>query len=99
MAIENKIILGFFILILVFIGVTFKIAKKDEVNWVANTATYSKVVDIYGGYKGKPRYQIMQLSDSQRLTIPENVLGKLSIGDSVFKEKGDEFYRFKLMKT
>lgn len=99
MTIQGKIICGFVVLALVFTALIVKLVTDDKNNWIANKATHAKIIDIYGGYKGKPNYQIMELSDSQRFTIPQNLVGKLSIGDSVFKERGQSFYRFKLMKT
>jgi hypothetical protein len=90
---------GFALLTLVFAALIFKLNFDDKRNWIANKAARAKIVDIYGGYKGKPNHQIMELSDGQHFTVPQNLLGKLSVGDSVFKEKGQNFYRFKLMKT
>jgi hypothetical protein len=98
MTIQRIMIGGFLVLALAFAILIFKLLKQDKNEWMAKS-TQSKVVEIYEGYKGKPNYQIMKLSDDQRFTIPQFMLGKLRIGDSVFKEKGSDFYRFKLIKT
>lgn len=86
-------------LVLVFAALIVKLVTDDKENWITQKSTHSKIVDIYGQNKGKLNHQIMELSDSQTFTIPQNLVGKLSIGDSVFKEKGEKFYRFKRMKT
>lgn len=99
MNIGRIIIGGFLVLVLVFAALIFKLNSDNKKNWIAQKATHSKIVDIYGQNKGKLNHQIMELSDSQTFTIPQNLVGKLRIGDSVFKEKGQDFYRFKPMKT
>jgi cAMP phosphodiesterase len=89
-------------LLLIVIFYAIKIinySKRNHIDWVKNKTLKHSVLDIYQGYKGKPNYKIMLLSDSQRLTVPEAMLYKLAIGDSVFKQKDSSFYIFKNNKT
>jgi hypothetical protein len=41
----------------------------------------------------------MKLADSQTLTIPNAMLYKIKIGDSVYKQKDSSFYVFTLKNT
>jgi hypothetical protein len=90
-----------YFMIIVFIMVTifacfimFKLAYQSKSNWVQHKMTNSTIVEIYGGYKGKPNYQIMKLADSQTFTIPNEMLYKIKVGDSVQKQKDSNFYIF-----
>ena len=95
----KKILVGGFIaLTLVVAALIFKLIKDDKENWITQKSTHSKIIDIYGGDSSRTKLQMMALSDSQKFKIPQNLIGKLSIGDSVFKEKGQNFYRFKSVK-
>ena len=96
----KKIIIGgFIVLVLVFAVFIVKLVKDDKENWVTQKSTHSKIIDIYGGDSSRTKLQMMELSDGQKFKIPQNLMGKLSIGDSVFKEKGQSFYRFKPMQV
>ena len=95
-----KIIVTVFILIAIFYAIKIiKLSKDTHTNWVKNTTIKAAVLEIYDGYKGKPNYKKMLLSDSQTLTIPKAMLYKLNIGDSVFKQKDSSYYIFKNNKT
>jgi hypothetical protein len=96
----KKIIIGgFVVLALVFAALIVKLVTDDKQNWIAEKATHSAIVSMYGRYKEGSNFRTMELSDGQTFTIPQNLLGKLSVGDSVFKEREQSFYRFKIMKS
>jgi hypothetical protein len=99
MNIQKILIGGFVFIAIIFTILILKLAYNGKKEWVENTEIQSKIVDIYQGDKGKPNYQIMKLESKQTFTIPKIMLGKLTIGDSVFKHKGDNFYMFKLLKN
>ncbi len=96
----KKILIGSFIaLALVVAALIVKLVKDDKENWVMQKSTCSKIMGIYGGDSSRTKLQMMELSDGQTFKIPQNLRGKLSVGDSVFKEKGQCFYRFKPMQS
>jgi hypothetical protein len=99
MKIQKILIGGFIFIAIIFAIFILKLAYDGKKDWVENTAIQSKIVDIYQGDKGKPNYQIMKLESNQSFAIPKNMLSKLQIGDSVFKNKKDDFYTFKLLKN
>ena len=99
MTIKKIMIGGFIAFALVFAALIAQFVSDDKENGTTQKSTHSKIVDIYGGDKRRLNLQIMALSHSQTFTIPQNLVGKLSIGDSVFKEKGQRFYRSKFVKT
>ena len=99
MKIQKILIGGFVFIAILFTIFILKLASDGKKDWVENTAIQSKIVDIYQGDKGKPNYQIMKLESNQSFAIPKNMLGKLRIGDSVLKNKNDDFYTFKLLKN
>ena len=98
MTIKKIIIGGFIALVLVFAILIVKLVKDDKENWVMQKSTHSKIMDIYGGDSSRTKLQMMELSDGQKFKIPQNLMGKLSVGDSVFKEKGQGFYSLKSMQ-
>ncbi len=96
----KQIMFAFFILAaLIFAYIIFKLSSNSNKDWVKNKQTNSTVIEIYNGYKGKPNYKVMLLADSQRFTVPKQMLQLLQIGDSVSKEKDSSFYIFTLQKT
>lgn len=95
MKIKRILIVIFASLTVAFVFFIMKLMQNDEQEWVTNVVIQSEIDTIYQGYKGKPDYQIMLLKSGQSFAIPSKVLHKLSIGDSVFKNKGENFYRFK----
>jgi hypothetical protein len=99
MNIQKILIGGFVFIAIIFTILILKLAYNGKKDWVENTAIHSKIVDIYQGDKGKPNYQIMKLESNQSFAIPKIMLGKLTIGDSVLKNKNDNFYMFKLLKN
>jgi hypothetical protein len=99
MTIQRIMIGGFLVLLLVFAALIFKLVTDDKKNWVTEKSTHSKIMDIYGGDSSRTKLQMMELSDGQKFKIPQNLMGKVSVGDSVFKEKGQNFYRFKPVQT
>jgi hypothetical protein len=99
MKIQKILIGGFVLMAILFTILILKLAFDGKKDWVENTSIQSKVVDIYQGDKGKPNYQIMKLESQQSFAIPKIMLDKLQIGDSVFKNKNDDFYMFKLLKN
>jgi hypothetical protein len=91
------IILIVFITIVIIATYTmFRLANESKDNWIHNKYTNSTIVEIYGGYNGKPNYQIMKLADSQTFAIPNVMLYKIKVGDSVHKQKDSSFYVFTL---
>jgi hypothetical protein len=99
MTIKKIIIGGFIALVLVFAALIVKLVKDDTENWTTQISTHSKIMGIYGGDSSRTKLQMMELSDGQKFKIPQNLMGKVSVGDSVFKEKGQNFYRFKPVQT
>ncbi len=92
MRLKNIIICLFVITAILVAFFIFKLSSSGKTDLIKTAFTNSVVVDIYQGYKGKPNYQIMKLSDSQHFTIPKQMLGLLKIGDSVYKTPNSSFY-------
>ena len=95
---RRVIIVSFAVLVLIFAAFIFKLVTDDRRIWTDEKEAHAAITKLYGRYKEGTDFRVMELSDGQNFTIPQNLLGKLSIGDSVFKEKGQHFYRFKSMK-
>jgi hypothetical protein len=94
-----RIIIGLFVaLALVGVGIIIQLANTDKEAFLPKEIK-STVILIRQGYKGKPNYKIMELQSGQSFTVPESMLYVLEIGDSVYKNKGEDFYTFISSKT
>ncbi|TDG36253.1 hypothetical protein EZJ43_09625 [Pedobacter changchengzhani] len=87
-----QIVMFFFALI--FGGFWFfikQISSSEKDNIVKMVALKNTVVGIYNEPR-KAYFKEMKFDDGRALPMPEEMLGIVQIGDSIYKNKGDDFY-------
>ena len=89
MTIKKIMIGGFIAFALVFAALIAQFVSDDKENWTTQKSTHSKIVDIYGGDKGRLNLQIMALSDSQTLPFPKIWLVNWALATAFLKKKGN----------
>ncbi len=89
--------LGLSIFVVVFLILKFG-GDKEKENIIQNAALKTIVTNITFD-SHKPYFKDMTLADGQYLPMPETMNSKLQIGDSIYKNKGDEFYTVINFKT
>ena len=99
-----KIDIGTAIIVLfVLIGVAFfvlikNMATNEKQSIVTNVALKNTVVEIFTDTH-KQYFKSMKLDDGQILPMPEAMNAVLQPGDSIYKNKGDNFYSVVNSKT
>ena len=87
---------------LIIFASTYLVLKSqgnDEKEKLVNNLALKTVVTNITFDPHKPYFKDMTLADGQYLPMPETMNSKLQIGDSIYKNKGDEFYIIINFKT
>lgn len=84
-----------FVVILFVFGGFFlfikKISSSEKNNIIQSVSLQNTVVDIYNQTR-KPYFKEMKFDDGKTLPMPEEMNGILQIGDSIYKNKDEDFY-------
>ena len=91
--------ISFFQIVMIFFGLVFvgfwllikKISTSEKDNIIQSVSLKSKVVDIYNQPR-KAYFKEMKFDNGSSLPMPEEMNGIIKIGDSIYKNKGDDFY-------
>lgn len=68
-----------------------KMSTSEKSNIIQTVSLKNKVVDI-SFEKRKPYFKDMKFDDGRWLPMPEEMNGILQIGDSIYKNKDEDFY-------
>lgn len=85
----------FFVVALIFGGFFLfikKLGSEQKTNIIKTFSLQNRVTDIYVSDKRKPYFKEMKFDDGKSLPMPEKMNGILQIGDSIYKNKGEDFY-------
>jgi hypothetical protein len=88
---QKYIIIGFIALAIVFGWFIFKMAKDDKTALINNKELHGIITDKYISIKGKPHFQDIKVDDSIIFPLTKEMIPDVAIGDSIFKNKGEDF--------
>ena len=95
----GAIIIGIFFVLIAVAYYFIKSIGGDERERIIKNITLQTTINTITFDKHKPYFKYMTLADSQYLPMPEAMNNTLQIGDSIYKNRGENFYTVINAKT
>ena len=95
----TQIIIGFFIILIFSAYYFIKNLGSDEKQNIIENVTLKTTVANISLDSHKPYFKDMTLADGQHLPMPEAMNTTLQVNDSIYKNKGENFYTVINAKT
>lgn len=100
MKIQHKILIGVAAVFSLFIVIAILSQNKSYKEAVLNEDGHGIVKLIRDAQEGRPvNYKIIELENGETFKISKSLVETVNIGDSVYKNKGEEFYTIVNYKT